>query len=208
MSGVSKKYEKEAFGLTILGSGHKDIRALKKKTEDATIHGNKVWKSSFILMDYLTEMPPEEGARILEVGCGWGLSGVFCAKTFNADVTSLDADMSVFPYLQLHAELNGVSVKTWCNKYEQISQKDLAEFDLVIAADVCFWDSMVDPLYNLIARAQQLGGVRVVMADPGRPTFREMAERCVDSFDVEYENWHLTPPHNTSGLILDVYPPQ
>ncbi len=206
MTDLKNKYEKQAYGLRILANGHRDIRALKKATGNASIHGNKVWKSSFLLMDYLSEFAPEKGARILEVGCGWGLSGIFCAKTLAAKVTSLDADKSVFPYLQLHAQINGVKVETWCNRYEKIRKLDLAEFDLVIAADVCFWDAMVDPLFKLVRRAQQVGTVRVVMADPGRPTFREMAQRCVDKFDAEYENWHLAAPYNTSGLILDALP--
>jgi cyclopropane fatty-acyl-phospholipid synthase-like methyltransferase len=45
---------------------------------------------------------------VLELGCGWGLVGIACAKTFQAQVTGLDADAAVFPYLQLHAARNGV----------------------------------------------------------------------------------------------------
>ncbi|WNO07712.1 class I SAM-dependent methyltransferase [Teredinibacter sp. KSP-S5-2] len=198
------KYERSAFGLRILQNGHTDIRRLRRQTDSPKIHGNKVWKSSFLLMDYLNEFPPEAGCKILEVGCGWGLSGIYCAKQFQAQVTALDADSSVFPFLQHHAEINGVEVETWKCRYEKVRKQDLAEFDMVIGADICFWDSMVNPLYNLVRRAYQVGHVRVVLTDPGRPTFREMAERSVDNLEAVYENWAVPAPYNASGIVLDI----
>lgn len=197
-------HERQAFGLTILKNSHKEVRRLRREAGYPSIHGNKFWKSTYLLMDYLAEFPPPKGARILEIGCGWGLAGIFCAKKFKAQVTALDADSTVFPYLQLHAKLNGVEVETWRRRYEQVTKADLAEFDMVIAADVCFWDQMVKPLYNLTRRASQVGGVRVVMTDPGRPTFSAMAEMCVDKLGAEYDDWAVPHPHNASGLVVDL----
>lgn len=201
---MSEKLQRKAFGLTIMKNSHPDIRKLRRATGEPTIHGNKFWKSTYLLMDYLNEFPPVKKPRVLEIGCGWGLAGIFCAKTFEAQVTALDADKTVFPYLELHAEINGVQLDTWQRRYEQVTKADLAGFDMVIAADVCFWDSMVKPLYNLTRRAAQVGGVRVVMTDPGRPTFRSMAETCVDKLGAEYDNWSVPHPHNASGLVLDL----
>ena len=41
-------------GLTLLRSGHREIRKLKRANHVPTIHGNKVWNSSFLIMDQLT----------------------------------------------------------------------------------------------------------------------------------------------------------
>lgn len=203
-SSTTYPHERQAFGLRILKNSHKEIRRLRNQTGYPSIHGNKFWKSTYIVMDYLREFPPAKGSRILEIGCGWGLAGIFCAKEFDAEVTGLDADETVFPYLQLHAELNGVAVDTWRCRYERVTKADLAEFDMVIGADICFWDEMVKPLFNLTRRAAQVGGVRVVMTDPGRPTFREMAENCTEKLGAEYEDWAVPHPHNASGLVLDL----
>ncbi len=197
-------YCREAFGLTILKNSHKDIRRLRQQTGAATIHGNKFWKSTFLLMDYLLETPPKKRLKVLEVGCGWGLGGIFCAKTFAARVTALDADASVFAFLQHHADINGVKVETWRSRYEKVTRAHLSEFDMLIGADICFWDSMVDPLYNLVRRAKQAGVGRVVLSDPGRPTFGKVAQRCIDKLDADYQMWHVAAPHNTSGLVLEV----
>ena len=200
----STAHERQAFGLTILKNSHSDIRRLRREAGYPSIHGNKFWKSTYLLMDYLQEFPPAKGARILEIGCGWGLAGIYCAKRFKANVTALDADKTVFPYLELHAQLNGVSIETWQCRYERITKADLAHFDLVIGADVCFWDTMIAPLYNLTRRAAQVGNVRVVMTDPGRPTFSAMAEKCMEKLGAEYDNWAVPHPNNASGLVMDL----
>lgn len=155
-------------------------------------------------MDYLQEFPVKKGCRVLEVGCGWGLGGIFLAKKYAAKVTALDADDTVFPYLHFHADINGVGIETWKTRYEKVRQVDLEKYDLVIGADICFWDTMSTALFNLIRRAQRAGGVRAVIADPGRPPFRDMAEKAVDKLGVEYLDWHVAHPHNASGLILDM----
>ena len=196
--------QRQAYGLTILKNNHAQVRRLRKQTGLPSIHGNKFWKSTYLLMDYLHEYPPKAGARVLEIGCGWGLGGIFCAKAFNSQVTALDADEKVFPYLQLHAELNGVSVETWKCRYERVRKIDLKAFDVVIAADVCFWDSMVNPLYNLVRRAHQAGDIRVVMSDPGRSTFRQMAGRCEESMDAEYNSWYAPEPNSATGVVLEL----
>ncbi len=194
--------ERRAFGLSILKNSHPDIRKLRKETGEPTIHGNKFWKSTYLLMDYLNEYPPKKGARILEIGCGWGLGGIYCAKTFKAKVTSLDADSTVFPYLEKHAEINGVKVKTWKCRYENVRKQDLRNFDLVIGADICFWDEMVKPLYNLTKRAHSCG-VRLVMTDPGRPTFRDLGDKAETKLGAFYDNWMTPAPYNATGIVLD-----
>ena len=201
---MSNLNRRDVFGLSVLKNNHPDIRRIKRAGNAATIHGNKFWKSSGLMIDYLIASPPSKGWRILEVGCGWGISGIYCAKAFAGQVTALDADESVFPYLQHHAELNGVTVDTVKCRYEKVTTKMLADFDMLIGSDICFWDEMTPLLVNLINRAYKAGMKRVVMTDPGRAPFRVMAERCVNKFDALYENWSVPHPYNTSGLVLDI----
>lgn len=200
----SQRYQRDIFGVSVLKNNHPDIRRIKRETGTATIHGNKYWKSTGLMIDYLSLAPPRKNWRILEVGCGWGISGIYCAKNFNNKVTALDADDSVFTYLQHHAQLNGVSITTLKSRYEKVSTAMLSKFDMLIGSDICFWDEMAKPLFNLINRADKAGVQRIVMTDPGRPPFRSMAEQCMDKFEAIYDNWSVPHPHNTSGLVLDI----
>ena len=62
-------------GARALKSSHPEVRRLKRQSEDPSLHGNKVWHSSFALIDYLHRHPLPRGARVIDVGCGWGLTG-------------------------------------------------------------------------------------------------------------------------------------
>ncbi len=199
---ASSKHSREAYGISLLTSKHKDIRRLKRESDEPSIHGNKFWGSSYLIMDYLEQNPLKKKCRVLELGCGWGLAGIYCAKTYRAKVTGVDADSAVFPYLNLHADYNGVSIDSKQQYFEKITGKQLAEYDLIIAADICFWDELAETVYKLIKRACKAGVGKIIVADPQRPPFIEMAERCVDKFYGEILAWEVDEPRRATGSLL------
>ncbi len=196
--------ERQVYGLTMLHPSHPEVRRLQHDAARPSLHGHKVWPSSFVLMDYLHQrgVPPQ--ARVLELGCGWGLVGIACAKTFQAQVTGLDADAAVFPYLQLHAQRNGVHVATRQGTFADLTPLDLAAFELIVGADICFWEELVDPLYQLIRHSVAAGVAEILLADPSRPPFDQLCARCVQHGDAEVLDWAMTKPIAESGRILRV----
>ena len=52
---------------------------------------------------------------------------------------------------------NGVKVKTKVSKFEKLDQKLLARQDLVLGGDICFWDELVEPLYQTIRNCMDAG---------------------------------------------------
>ncbi len=186
----------------MLTTSHPAIRKLKRQHEQPSIHGNKLWRSSFLLIDYLKKKPPERCRSVLDAGCGWGMSGIYCAKTHNAKVISVDADADVFPYLLANAEANEVTVEPLASRFEKITTKQLENIDLLVAADICFWDELVNPVFNLVNRAVKAGVKKIIIADPERSPFFEVAERCADRFCAELLDWRTTKPLNASGSLL------
>ena len=197
---------RRAYGVKILNSNHPEIRRLKREGHVAEIHGNKFWNSSFLIMDYLKKNPLQKNVRILEIGCGWGLLGIYCARQFNAKVTGIDADGNVLPYMQLHADINGVAITGKRMTFQQMSVEKLRNFDVILGADICFWDEMAGLLHNLTRRAMKAGVKQVMIADPCRPPFTDLTERCQKTFGdkVEVVEKWLTRPVHASGEILIV----
>ena len=193
----------QACGLYLLRSKHRFVRRLQRAYKPR-IHGYKAWESSFLLMDYLRERPPAPGLRVMEIGCGWGAAGVFCAKAFGAKVTAVDADGDVFPFMQLLATMNGVEVAPLKRPFERLTTRRLAEEQLLVGSDICFWERMVNPLVNLVGRALRGGVPRVVFADPGRTTFYELAARCAKRWNTELTEWYATDPRRAIGEVLEV----
>ena len=194
---------RQVFDLTVLTNSHRDIRALRREHGLPSHHGNKLWRSSVLLMDYLQEFPIPKGARVLEVGCGWGLAGIYCANVFGAQVVCSDIDASVLPFVEHHALINGVALTAIQKGYQQFTARDLAQFDVLIGGDICFWDELSKPLYNLVRRAQKQG-VRTIITDPGRDPYAQMALRACDKLGAQCDPWFVPHPHNARGYVLDV----
>ena len=189
-------------GVVLPTSSHPEIRRTKREQDAPSIHGNKLWKSSCLVIDYLHKNSEPVPENVLDVGCGWGIGGIWCAKRFGAAVTSVDADPNVFPFLDVTAELNGVSTQSRVAKFEKLNGKFLRDFDTLIAADICFWDELVDPVSNMVNRALKAGVKRIIIADPERPTFHEMAERCVARHGGEVLEWKTKGTLAARGALL------
>lgn len=191
-------------GITLLRSGHKEIRRLKRANHTPSIHGNKVWNSSFLIMDHLTRQKMTADQRLLDIGCGWGPLSVFAAKRFGCPVTAIDADEDVFPYLNLHAQINKVEIDQKVMTFEKISQKMLGDVSIMAGADICFWDELTPVLYKLIRRALRAGVKEIIIADPGRSPFYELAQLCekagMDSRVVERRT--KTPKSLCADLLI------
>ncbi len=192
-----------AYGLRVLLSGHPEVRRLKT-LHISSFHGNKFWTSSWLLMEFFRRRGLPGGTRVLDVGCGWGLAGIYCAKKHNAVVTGVDLDPAVFPYLRLHAEINKVKIATVNRAFGGLTGKYLKNFDVLIGADICFWDKLVYPLKRLINRALKTGPRLVLIADPGRPTFDELAKYFAEKRGAEILNLTVQRPRRVQGRILKI----
>lgn len=202
MSTAKKRTERRFRGVIMPTASHPQIRRVKREGNYPSIHGNKLWKSSCLIMDYLKQNPPEHARRVIDAGCGWGASGIWCAKKLGSAVTSMDADPDVFPFLDVAAELNGVTTEPLVSRFEKLSKRQLSEFDMLIAADICFWDELVEPVYRMVNRAVKAGVKQILIADPERPTFHEMAARCVERHCAEVIEWSTRSPIRASGAIM------
>ena len=195
----------QAYGIYLLESKHRLIRRLKKAYQPSA-HGHKTWNASFLLMDYLQHNPLKKKARVLEVGCGWGPGSVFCASQFKAKVTGLDIDKEVFPFLDVLAELNDVEVTPMTRRLESLRGSDLGKFDVIVASDVCFWDSLVKSMAQMINRAMKNGVERIIITDPGRPTFYELCDIARRKHRVELQEWYATEPRHFTGEVVEIRP--
>jgi len=191
----------QEHGITLLLSSHPDLRRLKR-LHQTSIYGNKLWSSSWVLMDFLRRQRIPPGLRIMDVGCGWGLLGIYCAKKLGAVVSSVDSDPEVFPYLDLHAKINKVRITTMNRGLGGLTVRDLRGFDVLVGADICFWDNLALILKRLINRALRAGVRMVLIADPGRQPFYELGEYFSKTTGTEILNWRIKNPRRMEGRIL------
>ena len=63
-------------------------------------------------------------------------------KKLGADVTSVDSDPEVFPFLDLQVEINNVKITTMKRGLGRLTAQDLRGFDVLVGAEICFWDNL------------------------------------------------------------------
>ena len=199
----TRKTEFFEYGLHVYRSRHQKIRKLKR-LYNPRFHGFRVWPSSWLLMDFFERSVLPKGTIVMEVGCGWGLAGIYCSKKYGATVTSVDIDPEVFPYLRLHSEVNNAPVTTLAKGFGELTQNYLKDIDVVIGADICFRNTMADPLADLIGRALDSGVQMVLIADPGRISFENFTENLDKGLKGEVWNRTVQHPYLVEGRILKI----
>jgi predicted nicotinamide N-methyase len=202
-SASAKKAEIFEYGVHVYRPRHRKIRKLKR-SHAPSFHGIRLWPSSWLLMDFLNRQGLSQGARVMELGCGWGLAGIYCARNHGAEVTSVDIDSEVFPYLQMHTQLNHVEITPMQLGFDELMGDHLKRIDVMIGADICFWDSLAHSLEGLIFRALGEGVQSVVLADPGRSTFERLGRRFVQKGTGQVHGRSVQRPYDIQGRILKI----
>jgi predicted nicotinamide N-methyase len=195
------KHYTVARDLIILKKKNKHIRKLKENGYPL-IHGHKVWKSSFLIMDYLDHHPIQQSSQVMELGSGWGLLSIYLNKAFKAEVTAIDADENVFPFLDLHAKINQARIKPKIKKFADIKRGKFRKTDYIFGSDICFWGKLTRELTGLIDRAMESGVKKIVFSDPGRPPFLKLHKRCKKKYSAELIEWDTEVPSSYEGYLL------
>ena len=113
----------------------------------------------------------------------------------------MDADPDVFPYLDVISELNQTETTHRVARFEELTVGELGGYDYLIGADICFWDSMIDPVSRLIDTALEAEMRGIVIADPERPPFCALAEQCLERHGGELVEWELKESRGR-GVVL------
>lgn len=177
---------KEIHNFKYYTGAHPEIKAHYRAGKRPTEFGNKIWATSLVLLNYLQQNPFDlHDLRVLEIGCGWGLLGVYLSKIYSCQVTCTDMDEYVLPIVQLHAELNDVSIKIQQATFNDLSPRFLKNFDLIIGSEICYSEEVAKDIIQLIQRAFEANVGHILIADPGRPDFHDCHSYCVQHFKTE-----------------------
>ncbi len=188
-------------GVRLLLPNHKNIRKLRAEPAP-TDHGHKVWPTTWMLIDYLKRNRVVEGKRVLDMACGWGLPGIFCAKVCDSKVTWIDGDERVYPFLKALAHRNRVEPNFISMDFNRVGHNILKNIDIIIASDICFCDTLIDPIRRLINRAKKAEVKEIYISDPGRWPFEDLAELFARKRCAELLEWEIIKPVKSQGRIL------
>lgn len=136
-----------------------------------------VWPSSLVLAHFTFDHDTDS-KRILEVGCGMGLTSLLLNKQC-ADITATDYHPEAQKFLQRNALLNegndiAFEQVDWADKSD-----DLGLFDLIIGSDLLYEDSHIELLANFI-EGHSKPICEVIIVDPGRGRKNKLSSRMIE----------------------------
>ncbi len=168
--------------LVTLRIGHHDyrLRALSDRQQFADPHHvaaragissaqwclfGQPWPSGRVLAEAMSTFQIA-GKRILELGCGLGMSSLVL-KRRHADITASDHHPLAESFLESNAALNELPAIPYRDLPWAVPDATLGQFDLIIASDVLYERDHAALLIAMIMRHAR-DASEVVFTDPGR----------------------------------------
>ena len=125
----------------------------------------QVWPSGRVLAETMSGIAVA-GMRILEIGCGLGLSSLVLRQR-GADITASDHHPLAESFLAHNAHLNGLATIAYRDLPWEIPDATLGRFDLIIGSDILYERGHAALLSRLVSRHVETDG-RILITDPGR----------------------------------------
>ncbi len=125
----------------------------------------QVWPSGRVLAEAMCTHEIA-GKRVLELGCGLGLSSLVLQKR-GMDVVASDHHPLAESFLRRNAEQNQLRRVAYRDLRWEVPDPTLGSFDLIIGSDVLYERGHSDMLTALIARHAR-PDAEILITDPGR----------------------------------------
>jgi predicted nicotinamide N-methyase len=159
--------------------GEVELALLRPETPEALIDDDafaddeflpywaELWPAATALAEAL---PDVHGLRVVELGCGLGVTALVAAAR-GADVVATDWAEDAIELLRRNAERNGLGLRAEVRDWREPWAE---RFDLAVAADVLYERRNVEPM---LARFRELAPVALVGL-AGRPYEQEFLRRA------------------------------
>jgi len=138
----------------------------------------QVWPSGRVLAEAMSSFDVA-GKRILELGCGLGLSSLVLARR-GADVVASDHHPLAESFLAYNAGLNNLPAVTYRDLPWAVPDATLGSFDLIIGSDILYERDHAAQIAAMMLRHAN-PDAELLVTDPGRgnsaPFTRAMAEQ-------------------------------
>jgi predicted nicotinamide N-methyase len=135
-----------------------------------------IWESSEVLAHLMHDFEIEN-KRILEVGCGIGLSSLVLNNRF-ADITATDHHPEVEAFLKENTLLNQGNVIPFTRTGWADEASDLGLFDLIIGSDLLYERDYFELLSAFIDQHANKN-CEVIIVDPGRGQHAKFSKKMV-----------------------------
>jgi len=136
-----------------------------------------LWPAGLVLAEEMSNFPVA-GKRVLEIGCGLGLSSLVLQRR-GADITASDHHPLAEEFLLANATLNGLPEVRFRLAQWSGPNPELGAFDLIIGGDVLYERDHVGLLAGFLALHAR-PEAEILITDPGRSHANALSRALAD----------------------------
>lgn len=147
-----------------------------------------IWQSGRVLADLMSSIDIKN-KRILEIGCGIGLSSLLLNHR-HANITATDYHPDVHALLKSNTKLNkDKNIPFELINWQRMASK-MGKFDLIIGSDLLYEQNHADLLSKFIDIHAKLD-CEIIIIDPGRP-YRSLFKRRMHELGYSFSSLPLS----------------
>ena len=163
-----------------------------------------LWESSIGLAHHIEKIGARlKDAHILEIGCGFGLSGIVACQ-MGARVVFTDAEQEALRFAHHNAEQNGVNQRADFVQMDWNTPCFNRKFPYILAADVIYEEFHWTPIITLLQESLAHKGV-ALFSEPNRSNATGFFQLLTDNGFVYHKTaYPVTLDRNTSQVGIYV----
>ena len=161
-----------------------------------------LWESSIGLARHIEKMGARlKDAHILEIGCGFGLTGIVACQ-MGGRVVFTDAEQEALRFAHHNAEQNGVSQRADFVQMDWNTPCFNRKFPYILAADVIYEEPHWTPIVTLLQAHLTHNGV-ALFSEPNRSNATGFFKRLTDNgFVYQKTTYPVTLDGQTSQVCI------
>jgi predicted nicotinamide N-methyase len=159
----------------------------------------KIWPASWVLADYLAQMPVASAKKFLEIGAGAGLVSIV-ADHFGHHITLTESNPDALRFARANALVNGCRQLPIRELDWNCPQLD-DTVDLIVASEVIYKKEDVQPLLTLFERCLRPDG-EVLLAGEMRRVSKDIYQQLEIDFNIRIQKKILRSSDEEIAVFL------
>jgi predicted nicotinamide N-methyase len=159
----------------------------------------KIWPASWVLADYLAQMPAASSQKILEIGGGAGLVSIVAAACGH-NITLTESNPDALQFARANAHVNGcpqLPIRELDWNRPQLKEP----VDFIVASEVAYKKEDLQPLLSLFKRCLSSDG-EVLLAGEMRRVSKEFYRQLETGFNVRAQKKVLRSSSEEIAVFL------
>jgi predicted nicotinamide N-methyase len=133
-----------------------------------------LWPGALLLGEAVAALDCSPGTRVLEIGCGLGLSGLV-AVSLGLNVRFTDQDRTALRFVEASARANGFVSSSYSTGLLDWRDPPAERYPLILGADVTYERRLVPLVAGVVAAMLEPGGM-ALLSDPNRQAAAGLGE--------------------------------